>query len=62
MPQAGIDPPAQSHASYDASALPPKPPQLDFINCLLLFGLSWMCSMGFRENSEIQINEYINVH
>ena len=24
MPQAGIDPPAQSHASYEASALPPS--------------------------------------
>ena len=24
MPQAGIDPPVQSHASYEASALPPS--------------------------------------
>ena len=24
MPQAGIDPPAQSHASYEARALPPS--------------------------------------
>ena len=24
MPQAGIDPPAQSHASYEASTLPPS--------------------------------------
>ena len=24
MPQAGIDPPAQSHATYEASALPPS--------------------------------------
>ena len=30
MPQAGIDPPEQSHVSYEAIALPPKPPQLDF--------------------------------
>ena len=31
MPQAGIDPSAQSHASYLARALPPspKPPRLD---------------------------------
>ena len=24
MPQAGIDPPVQSHASYEVSALPPS--------------------------------------
>ena len=24
MPQAGIDPPRQSHATYEASALPPS--------------------------------------
>ena len=28
FPQAGVEQPAQSHASYQGSALPPKPPQL----------------------------------
>ena len=41
MPQAGIDPPAQNHASYEVSTLStpnlgPKPPRLDAILYYLL--------------------------
>ena len=41
MPQAGFDPPPVADTSYEADALPTKPPRLDFSdNSLLLLKFS----------------------